>query len=179
MTNDAVAVSAVAIACVLALQACAVAARAWLRRLRARARVRRALRGEARAARWLERAGFAVLGAQVAVDYDVWVDGVPSTIALRADYLVERGGLRYVAEVKTGRAAPRIETPATRRQLLEYRVAFDVDGVVLVDGDSGEVRLVRFPLGDAAPARAAGAGWIAWGFVAALAFAAARAWPWW
>jgi len=137
--------------------------------------MRRALRGEARAARWLERAGFAVVGAQVAADYVVWVDGVASTIALRADYVVERAGLRYVAEVKTGRVAPKIETPATRRQLLEYRVAFDVDGVVLVDGETGDVRLVRFPLGGAPPG-AARAPWLAWAIVAALLVAAARAW---
>ena len=44
--------------------------------------------------------------------------------------LTQIGGdqLACVAEVKTGRLAPRIDTPATRRQLLEYRLAFDVDG---------------------------------------------------
>ena len=48
-----------------------------------------------------------------------------------------------MAEVKTGTYAPRLETAATRRQLLEYGVAFDVDGVLLVDADVGEIRLVE------------------------------------
>jgi hypothetical protein len=41
--------------------------------------------------------------------------------------------------------APKIETAATRRQLLEYRVAFDVDGALLVDADRGRVSTVTFP----------------------------------
>jgi hypothetical protein len=60
-----------------------------------------------------------------------------------------------VAEVKTGTLAPRIETATTRRQLLEYRVAFAVDGVLLVDADAGTVRRVEFPLPLARPARRA------------------------
>jgi hypothetical protein len=49
-----------------------------------------------------------------------------------------------VAEVKTGRWAPRLETAATRRQLLEYRFAFDVDGVLLVDADADRVSSIEF-----------------------------------
>ena len=65
---------------------------------------------------------------------------------LRADYLVGHGALVFVAEVKTGLKAPRVETPGTRRQLLEYRIAFDVDGVLLVDVDAGRIQAVTFPL---------------------------------
>ena len=64
----------------------------------------------------------------------------------RADYLVARNVERYVAEVKTGRLAPRIDTATTRRQLLEYRLAFDVDGVLLVDAESAKVHRIVFPL---------------------------------
>ena len=66
-------------------------------------------------------------------------------IALRADLLVERGGRRYVAEVKTGEAAPSLATAATRRQLLEYLIAYRVDGVLLVDAERGSVHEVEFP----------------------------------
>ena len=74
------------------------------------------------------------------------VDGVPLELELRADYIVEQGGGRFVAEVKTGTAAPRLETAATRRQLLEYAIAFDVDGVLLVCPEEGAVHRVEFPL---------------------------------
>jgi hypothetical protein len=92
----------------------------------------------------LEGEGYEVLGRQVRTDFAVTVDGTPVVVELRADYIVEKGDRRFVAEVKSGRLAPRIETATTRRQLLEYRVAFDVDGVLLVDGESEEVREVVF-----------------------------------
>lgn len=103
--------------------------------------------GELRAEKLLQEWGFGILGRQVAVSYDVHIDGEPLAIDLRADYLVSHGDKRYIAEVKTGRAAPRIDTPATRRQLLEYRIAFDVDGVLLVDADAERLHAVEFPLG--------------------------------
>jgi hypothetical protein len=39
-----------------------------------------------------------------------------------------------------------LSSAATRRQLLEYRLAFDVDGVLLVDVETGEVSEVEFNL---------------------------------
>ncbi|MCZ7678051.1 MAG: hypothetical protein M5U28_04430 [Sandaracinaceae bacterium] len=64
---------------------------------------------------------------------------------MRADLLVERGGLAWIAEVKTGAEAPSITTRATRRQLLEYAHAFDVAGVLLVDPERGRVHRVTLP----------------------------------
>jgi hypothetical protein len=101
--------------------------------------------GERRAEPLLLRLGYEIVSRQAPVSYDIAVDGERFEIALRADFLVERDGRRYVAEVKTGRLAPRLETPSTRRQLLEYRVAFDVDGVLLVDVDLGRVHSLEFP----------------------------------
>ena len=108
-------------------------------------RMERAVLGEARAPALLEARGFAVIGAQVMVEHAVRIDDRVVAVTLRADYLAERNGARYVVEVKTGALAPRIETSATRRQILEYRIAFDVDGVVLVDAESGRVHEITFP----------------------------------
>jgi hypothetical protein len=129
----------------LLLQTLVLASRRWLRRRRMSVRMQRALRGEERAAAWLEELGFAILGAQVEAIHEVRVDERAFGITLRADYLVERAGARYVVEVKTGALAPKIETSATRRQMLEYRIAFDVDGVLLVDAEAGRVHEVTFP----------------------------------
>lgn len=119
--------------------------RGALRRRRMRIRFERAAEGERRAARVLERNGYLVLGAQVQAEHRLVVDTEDVIITLRADYLVERRGRRYVAEVKTGRYAPHVENGATRRQILEYRVAFDVDGVLLVDGDLDAIQEITFP----------------------------------
>lgn len=137
-------VAGVALALLILQTACLALQRA-LRRRRRVLRFERAARGESRAARMLQARGYDVLGAQVAAEHAVIVDREEVVVPLRADYLVEKRGVRYVVEVKTGEHAPRIETRATRRQILEYRVAFDVDGVLLVDGDSGTIREVTFP----------------------------------
>lgn len=136
----------VAAAALALVQTLRLSSRAFLvRRRLALARQRGAL-GEARAEELLRRRGFTILGRQVPARYGVDVDGDVLLVDLRADYLVSLRGRRYVAEVKTGTFAPRLETATTRRQLLEYRVAFAVDGVLLVDADAGQVRQVEFPL---------------------------------
>ena len=113
----------------------AAAAREEDRRVAAHARSLRAVDGEAGAFALLEREGYAVLERQVPGSWTVRADGEPVTFGLRADYLVAREGRRYIAEVKTGRLAPRLSHGPTRRQLLEYSAAFDVHGVILVDAD--------------------------------------------
>jgi hypothetical protein len=137
---------ALAVAVLIILSIClTLAIRKAMRRRTILARVRRAGEGELRAAQWLEELGYEISGAQVCVDYPVYVDEQLITVSLRADYLVKKDGARFVAEVKTGGAAPRIETAATRRQLLEYRVAFAVDGVLLVDAEAERVHVITFP----------------------------------
>jgi hypothetical protein len=125
----------------------ALVARRLVRSLRARRRAARALRGERRAAALLTKLGYRVRDAQLSIAYHPRLGGRPFPVALRADYLVTRRGKRYVAEVKTGERAPSLAHAPTRRQLLEYSVAFAVDGVLLVDVEAGLVQDVLFPSG--------------------------------
>ena len=117
-----------------------------------RARAQKAALGELEAEPLLRRLGYRIEARQSTGGWYVRVDGDERPITLRADYLVERDGRRLVADVKTGRLAPQVENAATRRQLLEYRLAFDVDGVLLVDVEAGEVQEVEFALPDQIPA---------------------------
>jgi hypothetical protein len=112
----------------------------------ARTRAARALAGEAAAEALLAEAGYAVTARQARRAWELRVDGEAIEIELRCDLLAEADGRTFVAEVKTGAAAPRLDTAATRRQLLEYQVAYGVDGVLLVDAEAGAVRRVDFPL---------------------------------
>jgi hypothetical protein len=138
------------IAVALAVALVAQTLRLWWRGARVRRRLRaqqtRAALGEAEAEPLLAARGYDVCARQATRTFTVQVDGEPREVTLRADYLVERGGRRLVADVKTGRLAPRVESAATRRQLLEYRLAFDVDGVLLVDVAAGAVQEIVFPL---------------------------------
>jgi hypothetical protein len=119
--------------------------RRWRGSWRARHRAARAAVGEADAAVLLRRAGFRIVATQARTRWAPLVDGEPHEVELRADYLVEAGGELLVAEVKTGDEAPQLTTAATRRQLLEYHVAFAADGVLLVCPERGTIHRVEFP----------------------------------
>ena len=128
---------------------------AWHRRSRSRfakRRAARALAGESAAEALLADAGFVVIDRQARRAWRVLVDGEPVELELRCDLLAQADGRTYVAEVKTGAAAPRLDTAATRRQLLEYQVAYAADGVLLVDAEAGAVRTVDFELPAREPA---------------------------
>lgn len=120
--------------------------RRWRRHRVAVDRARTASKGERNAETLLRGLGYRILGRQVTRYWAIDVDGQSKQVQLRADLIASRSGRRFVAEVKTGHKAPKIDTPTTRRQLLEYRVAYDVDGVLLVDMTANRVHRVRFPL---------------------------------
>ncbi len=110
----------------------------------ARRRGARAVAGEAEAAALLARFGYRVICRQLALRWVIAVDGEQREVDLRVDLIAERAGRLYVAEVKTGDRAPAIENAATRRQLLEYLVAYGADSALLVNADAGEVVEVDF-----------------------------------
>ena len=132
----------------LALIVLSVWLASWLRRwLDRRARVRRAARAQAAerdALGVLEAGGFRVLGRQARQTWGVLADGEEVRFTLIADYLVEREGKRWVAEVKTGERGLDLRHGPTRRQLLEYREAFGAHGVLLVDAERRCLQRVRF-----------------------------------
>ena len=124
--------------------------RLWLRESKGRrsaARARRVGRaGERDARRLLERARYRIDAEQPTARIAYLVDGEPREAPLRPDFLVSRRGLRYVADAKKGADAVRIERRATRRQLLEYALAFpEMDGVLLVDAEAGRIHEIVFP----------------------------------
>lgn len=108
-------------------------------------RARRAGAGELAAEVLLEDEGYTVLERQVRCVWWIEVDGEEESVDLRADLLVERDGERFVVEVKTGVNAPDPAFPPTRRQLLEYSLAFAPYRVLLVDIEAEEIMEVHFP----------------------------------
>jgi hypothetical protein len=129
--------------------------RSWRGSRRARVRAARAGEGESDAVGLLEAAGYRIVAKQARAWWTPTIDGEPHETELRADYLVEAEGALFVAEVKTGDAAPDLSTAATRRQLLEYEVAFSValgaTGVLLVIPERGTIHRVQFPRATPAP----------------------------
>ena len=138
-------------ACVLGL-----ALGAWLaltlRRVReswrARAYNRRGRRAESAARRLLEKRGYRVAAEQQGAAYSVRVDGAEQKLELVLDFVVERGGERFAAEVKSGAAAGGLQRADTRRQLLEYQLALGSRRVLLVDPERDLITEVAFPIPD-------------------------------
>jgi hypothetical protein len=136
----------------------ALALRNLGQRMRGRALQRQGARGERAAERLLEAAGFAIHARQARGSYAIEVDGAPRNAEVSFDFIVERGGERLVAEVKTG-AAPRIERAETRRQLLEYQLATGARCVLLVDPAAGSITEIAFPIPMPTPASSARSSW--------------------
>ena len=124
----------------------------WRISAKSRRRARRGFAGQAAAAKLLAGAGYTVLDANPRIDWATVQGGQEQTVELRADYLVSRRGRHYIAEVKTGDAADFLGNSATRRQILEYQLAFGVDGVLLVCPERRTVEPIEFPgLSDGGP----------------------------
>lgn len=118
---------------------------AWIRRREFRRSMRRARTLEKKALRFLEERGFQCVGEQIEREAFFLVDGRRIPFRVRIDYLLERGGKKYVAEVKTGKQAETPEHPSVRRQLLEYALLFAPWSVLFVDGEEQKVHEVSFP----------------------------------
>ena len=127
-------------------------ARGW-RSWRGRRTQRRGAGAESRAWKLLERAGYRVIQTQVPGTMRLRVDGEPRTFPVCADALVRGPGRRsrreWIVEVKTG-ATARVSSRSTRRQLIEYALCFDVEGVLLVDPDAGTIVQVQWVGAEAA-----------------------------
>ncbi len=101
-------------------------------------------KAEKKAVYSLRRAGYEVLEKQPKTNWKVWDDGFPQQISVRADFLVSDGERTLIAEVKNSDQIAHIGYAPTRRQLLEYQIAYDVDGVLLVDQKNRQVHEIDF-----------------------------------
>jgi len=115
--------------------------RFWLRRRMGEARI-----AEEEAEKLLEAKGFKIIDSQRQAKVITYVDGKPHMGFVQADFIVEKGGKTYVAEVKTGSYAPDPTEPATRRQLFEYDFVYKPDGILLVDMVEKRIHLIEFGL---------------------------------
>lgn len=114
----------------------------WQRWLRKR-RFVGAKRSEEKAANLLEQQGFHIVCRQPKASSLAYVNGMARTTTIRADFIARKGWRRYVVEVKSGRTASRLNA-RTRRQLLEYQLAFQPDSILLVDMSKNNYREISF-----------------------------------
>jgi len=124
--------------------------RLWVRGRVERRRAKRARtlgrQGERDAKRLLKKGSYRIEAEQPTGRLAYAVDGKAREAVLRPDFLVRHGRRRFVADAKKGADATDVAKRETRRQLLEYALAFPkVDGVLLVDTERSAIAEVAFP----------------------------------
>lgn len=106
---------------------------------------KKGLLGEIKAGEFLKKKGYEILYYQKEIKYCYETEDEIIEVRLRPDYIVQKRGKKYIAEVKTGEFAPDIKkNKLTRRQVLEYNFATDNYGILLVDIDKEKILEIKF-----------------------------------
>ena len=98
---------------------------------------------EKRARKQLQKMGFKIIKDHPTAEVGWWIDGVWTVTMITADYLVQRDGEVGLVEVKSGRTASTTHRK-TRRQLLEYQHAFEVNAIFLYDAERSRLERIEF-----------------------------------
>ena len=109
-------------------------------------RVEAARFSEEEAEALLKEKGFRIIDKQKRADIITYIDGKPNLGYVKADFIVEKNGKRYVAEVKAGETVSDPNEPSTRRQLLEYKFAYKPYGILLVNMLDPSIHQIDFDL---------------------------------
>jgi len=108
--------------------------------------LKRAKRGEVEAIKLLENKGYSIIGIQEKKTIVTWINGKPRNNHLTVDLIAKRRGKIYIVEVKTGKKASSPLLAGIRRQLLEYFLAFNPHGIILVDMEKKALHEISFEI---------------------------------
>ena len=104
---------------------------------------KRGKKGEQNSIVLLEKNGYRVIEEQMKLNGSFFIDDALSKFDLRPDLLVEKDGVKYIAEVKTGDVASPFNRN-TRRQLHEYSFYSNHDIILLVDPIKKSIKKISF-----------------------------------
>ncbi len=104
---------------------------------------KRGKKGERTSIKLLERNGYKVLDEQIKLNGYFFINDDLKEFELRPDLLVEKDGIRYIAEIKTGEVA-NPNNRNTRRQLHEYSYYSGHDIILLVDPINKSINRLSF-----------------------------------
>lgn len=93
----------------------------------------------------LKRNGFQIIDRQQSKPLIIKAGSELYRYLIRIDFLVKKNGRTYVVEVKSG-SKNKITKRETRRQLLEYFLAYRPYGIILFDMDNKKFSEIRFLL---------------------------------
>ena len=104
---------------------------------------KRGKKGERTSIQLLERDGYKVLEEQIKLNGYFFIDDALTEFVLRPDLIVEKDGVRYLAEIKTGEVA-NPSNRNTRRQLHEYSYYSGHEVILLVDPIKKTIKRLSF-----------------------------------
>ena len=104
---------------------------------------KRGRKSERKAIKLLIKKGYKVINQKLTNKGYLYENGNKVDYKVRADFMVTKDKVTYVAEIKTGLSAS-IEKISTRRQLLEYSKLFNSSKVILVDISKKEIKVIEF-----------------------------------
>ena len=106
---------------------------------------RKGKKGEKASMKLLEKNGYKILEEQIKLEGFLLVDKALRKFELRPDLLVEKDGIRYIAEIKTGEVA-NPSNRNTRRQLHKYSYYSGHDVILLVDPTKKSIKKISFKI---------------------------------
>ncbi|MDA3864703.1 MAG: hypothetical protein PF689_12645 [Deltaproteobacteria bacterium] len=117
----------------------------YFKKLRGKKYYKRGQKGEVKAEKLLKKAGWHIIKRQPKKKGKLVLDGQELEYKVQADFLVEKGKIRAIVEVKTGKSALKPATGKVRRQLFEYYHLYQEDKLIFVDAPAGKLVEVAFP----------------------------------
>ena len=116
----------------------------WLRTRRLRKRFSKSRQAEKEAEKILRKNGYAIIDAQKSKPLLITIGDKIHRYLVRIDYLVRKRGKVFVVEVKSGEKIPYITNRETRRQMLEYYLAYQPYGILLLNMKNKNISEVKF-----------------------------------
>ena len=116
----------------------------WLRAKRLRKRFSKSRQAEKEAEKILRKNGYAIIDAQKSKPLLITIGDKIHRYLVRIDYLARKGGKIFVVEVKSGEKIPYITNRETRRQMLEYYLAYQPCGILLLNMKNKSISEVKF-----------------------------------
>ena len=116
----------------------------WLRAKKLRKRFSKSRKAEKEAEKILRKNGYTIIDAQKSKPLLITIGDKIHRYLVRIDYLARKGGKVFVVEVKSGEKIPYITNRETRRQMLEYYLAYQPCGILLLNMKNKSISEVKF-----------------------------------
>ena len=104
---------------------------------------RKGKKAEQKAIKLLKKNGYKIESFQTTAKGKLLQDDETVSFFIRADLIVSKDKKKFIAEVKSGKAAS-IEEINTRRQLLEYSKVFNNKNLILIDTEKNKIKKIEF-----------------------------------